>query len=1267
MFFLGWTAWLTQTFGRRPRRERRRTYRPRMEGLENRWVPTILGQPGTIPALTEGAPSPTLTVATFTTTDSGPPPASAFTAQIDWGDGASSAGTITQSGPTYSVTGVHTYAEESAANTPYMVTVSIHDTTDNSNSSVQSSAAVGDAVLTASGVGFNANEQNSFTGTVATFTDANPFASLSDYTATIDWGDGTSSSGTVGGASGSNTVSGTHTYAEEGTHQVRTTIVDDGGFQAVATSTATVKEADLTVTVNPQSATEGTSFSGVIATFTDPSSPDSAGSFSAAIDWGDGTVDTGSISGANGSFVVNGGHNYADEGDFTIKVTVTETGVPGNPSSGTATATVAEADVLNATGTTFSATEGSLFSGAVATFTDAYTAAPASDFAVTIDWGDGSSSNGAVTGSGGSYTVNGDHVYSEEGTFNVLVTIRDDGPGTEQATAASTATVAEGDVLAGTGIQFSGTEAQSFSGTVATFTDQDAVTPASGFSATINWGDGTPNTSGSVSGSAGNFTVSGVHTYAEEGIFTVTVTLRDNAPGTAQAAANSTATINEGNLVVTPTPIVATEGQAFNGQVALFTDVGSTELAGSFTATINWGDGTTNTGTVGGVAGAFTVSGSHTYMDEGTFNVTITVTEVGAPSGTSSGSGTATVGEGDVLGSSATNINATEGQAFNGQVATFTTTFLANTGADFSATIDWGDNTAPTSGTITGGSGNFTVTGSHVYADEGNFNAKVTIRDNAPGTAQTVASAAATVAEGDTLSSSGLNLNAGEKQVFSGVVANFTSNFAANLGADFTASINWGDGNTTSGVVAGTNGAFSVSGAHTYTEEGTFNVTVTIQDDGAGTATTTANSTMIVAETDLTVSAQAISTIEGQAFNGQVATFTDTGSIDPAGSFSASIDWGDGQTSQGTVASSGPGAFTVSGSHTYADEGSFTVKVTVTEQGTPPFNASGSAVATVAEGDTLTATAVAINGFERTGFNGQVASFTTTYAANTAADFSASIDWGDGTTTAGVIAGSAGSFTVSGSHTYMEEGKFTVKVTVNDNAPGTATASATNTATVQEELLPGGVRGTPNQRFISETYRDLLGRQVDSTGLNAFTNFMASGGSRLQVVQILENTQEYRTIAVQSASNLYLHRPADPLLLSAGLQFLAAGGTMEQFASILAGSPEYFQGRGGSTNDGFLDALYSDALKRTVDQGGRTFWDNQLKNGITRQQVAFAILTGDEYRRLFINGLYVQALDRQADTAGRETMLGLMRQGQRDEFILALLMSSQEFFDKTSA
>jgi hypothetical protein len=79
-----------------------------------------------------------------------------------------------------------------------------------------------------------------YSGPVATFTDANPGATTADFTATINWGDGTTSSGTVSGPTGGPfTVSGTHTYPSSGTfntYTISTSISDDGGSTAATTA-----------------------------------------------------------------------------------------------------------------------------------------------------------------------------------------------------------------------------------------------------------------------------------------------------------------------------------------------------------------------------------------------------------------------------------------------------------------------------------------------------------------------------------------------------------------------------------------------------------------------------------------------------------------------------------------------------------------------------------------------------------------------------------------------------------------------------------------------------------------------------------------------------------------------------------------------------------------------------------------------------------------------------------------------------------------------
>jgi hypothetical protein len=112
------------------------------------------------------------------------------------------------------------------------------------------------------------------------------------------------------------------------------------------------------------------------------------------------------------------------------------------------------------------------------------------------------------------------------------VTITDTDTPSNTATATSTATVADA-ALASAGT--SAVSAQSFSGTIATFTDGDTSSTPADFTATIDWGDGSPTSIATVSGGNGNYSVIGSHTYTGTGNFTVKTHIADDGGSTTDA------------------------------------------------------------------------------------------------------------------------------------------------------------------------------------------------------------------------------------------------------------------------------------------------------------------------------------------------------------------------------------------------------------------------------------------------------------------------------------------------------------------------------------------------------------------------------------------------------------------------------------------------------------------------------------------------------------------------------------------------------------
>jgi FG-GAP-like repeat len=785
-----------------------------------------------------------------------------------------------------------------------------------------------------------------------------------------------------------------------------------------------------------------------VASFTDTNLSDTSSAFTASIDWGDGMITSGTVVGSNGHFTVEGGHTYADENQYPAVVTVTQTGNP-SPLVIAGTIPVADTDSFTSHAATITYTvDQPLTNVTVATFTDSNTSNVAGDFAASIDWGDGTITDGTVQGSAGSFSIVGSHTYTTMGEHTVTVDFADDTPD-----------AAAGSVISTAVDQFGGqvtinsqtvTEGTAFNGEVATFADTSGSHANTDYTVQIDWGDGS-TTPGTVSGSGQTFTVTGSHTYADEDanegagdgdspLMKVTVTR--TAGGATITATGSVAVADADVLNLTSKTIGTTPNTPLtNVTVATFTDAYTGQVAGDLKATIDWGDGsTTDIGTISGSSGSFTVTGSHTYTSDGSDNINVSILEDQGQIGATVSKAIVGLAAGDFL---LTAINEGDGSSHN--VATFNDGNTSDTASAFTASIDWGDGST-TPGTISGGSGTFTVSGVHAYADEGDQTPIVRVTRTADADTATV-SGTTTVGEADTLTVTANPINGNPGQPFTNVqVATFTTPFTGNVATDFTTAIDWGDGTTSAGSVSGSGGSFTVKGSHTYTAGGNDILKVTVTDDAPGTASA---SNTAAATINFAGQMKLTSATEGTALPNvtPVATFSDSNGGDTTSSFTASIEWGDGSTSPGTV-SGGAGTFTVSGGHTYADEGNDTAKVVLTHTADGATSTVSGSVA-VAEGDSLTGHPVSFTTHAHQAFSGTVATFDdTTYAANVPGDFTATIDWGDGTITGGTVSGGAGTFTVNGAHTYLSQGQDTVTVTLTDDAPGTAHATATSTATV---------------------------------------------------------------------------------------------------------------------------------------------------------------------------------------------------------------------------
>jgi hypothetical protein len=292
-----------------------------------------------------------------------------------------------------------------------------------------------------------------------------------------------------------------------------------------------------------------------------------------------------------------------------------------------------------------------------------------------------------------------------------------------------------------------------------------------------------------------------------------------------------------------------------------------------------------------------------------------------------------------------------------------------------------------------------------------------------------------------------------------------------------------------------------------------------------------------------------------QPFTGPVAFFTDTDADGTTNPYSASIDWGDGPVTAGTV-TLGPltGQYTVSGSHvfpSFADTRQITV--TVTDNGTEVFSVQDTAVDPPYPG---TANQL---------FVAQLYQDVLGRPADDAglAVWSGLLD--QGVSRSQVVH----ALLTSPEYRALEvEGLYRQYLHREADASGLADYSQflAGGGTVEQAaaMLAGSSEyyqargGGSDAGFLAALYQDSLGRTADAPGQAAFQVALAGGWTRSQVAAALLASTEYRQQLVQADYQRYLLRPADGSGLDAFVAALQGGARDEDVIAALAGSAEYW-------------------------------------------------------------------------------------------------------------
>ncbi|HLC61192.1 MAG TPA: PKD domain-containing protein [Candidatus Nanoarchaeia archaeon] len=508
------------------------------------------------------------------------------------------------------------------------------------------------------------------------------------------------------------------------------------------------------------------------------------------------------------------------------------------------------------------------------------------------------------------------------------------------------------------------------------------------FTVAINWGDGTTTSGGSSSAthvysSPGTYTVSGTVTDSKGASFsgtcgTITVTHGTvNHPPTISSCSPSSSTVSPGGTVGINYAISDSEGD-------------------SFSVTVNWGDGTINSGGQS--------SATHTYNSPGTYTVSITATDSKGESSTRS-CGTITVSSLPVNHPpTISTCSPSSSPVVVGSVAAINYVISDPESNSFTVMVNWGD------GTTSSGSSSAAT---HTYTSTGTFTVTITATDSLGDSSSRSCSSIVVVPMSGNHPPEISSCTSPSTSIV-GTTATIHYSVSDPDADTFSVTINWGDGSSSSG------GPFSA--AHIYLAAGTYFVTVTATDSRGASSSRNCGQIIVIPtggnNPPVISSCNAPSTVTV----GTAATINYAISDPEGDSFTVSINWGDGTSSSGGASSA---------SHTYSSTGTFTVTITATDSrgasssrncgqiiviptggNHPPIISSCTPPSTVTIGTTATINYI--------------------ISDPDGDPFTVLVNWGDGTTTSGGQS--------SSTHTYTSTGTFSVTITVTDSR-GASTGS----------------------------------------------------------------------------------------------------------------------------------------------------------------------------------------------------------------------------------
>ena len=262
--------------------------------------------------------------------------------------------------------------------------------------------------------------------------------------------------------------------------------------------------------------------------------------------------------------------------------------------------------------------------------------------------------------------------------------------------------------------------------------------------------------------------------------------------------------------------------------------------------------------------------------------------------------------------------------------------------------------------------------------------------------------------------------------------------------------------------------------------------------------------------------------------------------------------------------------------------------------------------------------------------------------------------------------GAAGirSLTVTGRNGLGADGGRVTQVTLVDSGGATRTFTGNEMRSAlglkSDWFTIEWVSRAEAENVVRALYQDVLGRGVDPSGLQTWTDYVVRTGSPRDLAERIATSRERMNKLVAGQYRAALLREPEPAGQANWVAHLEAGSGVYDLQIGIYGSPESLQKLGGGDVGTWVGAMYEAILGRTAAASERAHWA-----GVAAAQGRAAVVAGiarsEEATMRRLTVYYQTFLLRGVDPSGKVTFLPLMT-GRGDFTIPVALGGSPEYW-----